>query len=466
MLLEKRIKFVFTFLIGISFFFGSFSVNVLSQENGLEFPLENQIEIVHYYDDGFDANENGYYDALGVAFIVNVSSPGYYVIEGQNLVDVHGNILNVSAGDTLFLEAGEQIVSLFFEGRQIYSYGLNPVNISYIGIFSEDYSKAGFVYNLQLSREYTFSEFEPPPDYDVGVKTGDWVKYNVTSIVTEFAPFSDVPIIQNNEITIEVKKVENQLVSIETRFIYEAGIQKSETEGYLEEESQIYPLIIPANLNVGDMLGQYSESTIDGSLLENILGNERELNFHKDTSDMFQENMLVTLDQDLYWDKSTGILIKSWFNMTMNDILAGATSFNNFSFTIISSNVIRQKTSLVIDAPSEIKLGETITVEADLRDYSNEGMRGEKIILMSENDNKLIGESTTNSNGRVEFEFKPSGRGEHLLKAIFDGSDEYLPAENSLEVKVSGGSTFNFLPWAIAIIVGVIVLIIFRHKLF
>lgn len=397
------------------------------------------VSVNYLSDRGRDVNGDGLFEYLEIQLEGNISLPGVYVLETTDLVDGLGETIPVSAYKKLFLDAGEHIFTILLDGRMIHYSGLNPVNISYIGIISEDYKTAKFLYDTPLSREYNFTEFEPPPDYNVGAKEGDWVRYRVSHHWSSTDPLATEPGSYPDEILFKVDKIEGLRVSASINFHYDDGDDLNETfEGHLERGSQIFPFLMPADMSTGDPLGGAENIRIEDTTIRDILGNNREINHFEEEINFSQQNADILIEQEYFWDRKTGILVKSWFNVTMIDHFGGK-SYSNVSFSIYGTNIIPQKTSIILGVLSDIKLGASLNISAILVDFHNQGIEGKKIIFKSM-DNNEIGQGLTDADGNLKIEYKLEKPARYLIKAVFMGTEEFLPSENSTIVTVRGPS--------------------------
>ncbi len=121
-------------------------------------------------DGGVDTDIDGTFDYLEVGVEVNVTDPGDYEVEIRGLLDSGYNYINVSGRKSEYLDAGVQVVNVWLYGPTIYVSGLNPVNVSEIALYSVEYvpfgeaprERLGSVYDVPLSREYLYTEFDSP----------------------------------------------------------------------------------------------------------------------------------------------------------------------------------------------------------------------------------------------------------------------------------------------------------------
>ncbi|MEM4727298.1 MAG: hypothetical protein QXD04_03490 [Candidatus Bathyarchaeia archaeon] len=419
------------------------------------------ISIGSFSDRGRDIDGDGLYDYLEMRIDVNITAPGLYIVEAGNLIDREGRPIDVTAYSRLLLEAGEHVITILMDGRRIRSSGLNPSKVSYLGVISGDYSEADFLSNVSLSREYGFEEFEPPPEYSLGVAEGSWMLYRVLLVRSpdgEAEP-GNLP----REIMVRVSGVKGGLISLEMVFNFEGGATSSEVlEGYLERESQIFPFIIPSNLTSGDPFGLSPSSRLGEGGLEEVLGKKREVNRFRGENTFIQGNVEVRYVEDYVWDRATGILLRSWINMTLTDMLTGETGYSNVSFTILKTNLIPQRTSIRLEAPQSVELGKPLNITATLTNSFKEGMEGEEIILKSMNEDAEIGKAKTDSRGEIRLDYTPKAAGRLLIKAVYKGSEEYEASEEAIEIEVK--SPFTLLtPALIAIGIASSIIILFIY---
>ncbi len=131
-------------------------------------------------DGGVDTDPDGTFDYLEVGVEVNVTTSGTFQVEVSGLFDSAYNYISVSDQDSLDLDVGVHFVNLSLDGSSIYASGLNPVSVSNIYLYDEYYNMLDHLFDVPLSKEYSFSEFDsptPPPafltgtTYDSGVDT-------------------------------------------------------------------------------------------------------------------------------------------------------------------------------------------------------------------------------------------------------------------------------------------------------
>jgi hypothetical protein len=119
---------------------------------------------------GVDTDGDGAFDYLELGVEVNVTDSGDYEVEIQGLLDSGHNYISVSGHKSEYLDAGIQVVNVSLYGPTIYVSGLNPVNVSEIALYSVDYVPPfeyvrywlDSVYDIPLSQEYSYTEFDSP----------------------------------------------------------------------------------------------------------------------------------------------------------------------------------------------------------------------------------------------------------------------------------------------------------------
>ena len=121
------------------------------------------------FDNGVDMDSDGTFDFLEISVEVNVTSPGAFVVEIYGLYDSTYNYIDVWGENYTYLDVGAQIVCISLDGPTIYASGFNPAIVSSITIYDEYYSYLDSLYDVPLSREYLYTEFDLPPASLTGV---------------------------------------------------------------------------------------------------------------------------------------------------------------------------------------------------------------------------------------------------------------------------------------------------------
>lgn len=115
------------------------------------------------YDRGVDTDADTYFNYLEVGVEVNVTDAGYYQVEVSDLRDASFNKIGVYDSEYLFLDASAHVINLSLYGPRIYVSGLNPFYVSSIHLYDEYWQELDSLYDVSLSREYAYIEFDPPP---------------------------------------------------------------------------------------------------------------------------------------------------------------------------------------------------------------------------------------------------------------------------------------------------------------
>ncbi len=160
-------------------------------------------------------------------------------------------------------------------------------------------------------------------EYDlVGVKVGDWAKYNVRKAGQ---PGIWVPPFERTvaEIKVEVRNVSGTTVTVseivdEETHLFSEEVQETESHGY-----RYY--IIAANLSVGDQIGELralkdtNYNWVDSTLSINATvsldygGVNREVNLLRWSYLLPVYVYVFNFSQEHYWDKGTGFLLeRTW----------------------------------------------------------------------------------------------------------------------------------------------------------
>jgi len=114
-------------------------------------------------DSGVDADGNEKFDYLMMSVEVDVSVAGEYI------VNVYFRYTGISDMRREYLTIGTHIVDIYIYGPTIYQSGLNLTEVSYIALQSVCYKEFMIqtetldnIYNVPLSRQYNYTEFDAP----------------------------------------------------------------------------------------------------------------------------------------------------------------------------------------------------------------------------------------------------------------------------------------------------------------
>jgi len=113
-----------------------------------------------YSDYGLDTNGDGFYEYLTIEIGVNVTIAGNYSIHGR-LYDSYGNetaeIYNLTC-----LNAGNQTVTLNFDGNSIYKHGVNgSFNLTNVLLYDENGTLMDNRYYAYTTSAYNYTDFQP-----------------------------------------------------------------------------------------------------------------------------------------------------------------------------------------------------------------------------------------------------------------------------------------------------------------
>jgi hypothetical protein len=113
-------------------------------------------------DEGMDTDDDGYFDYLNLGVEVNVTTAGTYRVDAGGLYDSSYNSVSVLTNTSTFLDAGIHFVYIHLNGSSIYAAGVNPTYLAGIKLYDESGTVIDDVYDLTLSRQYSYSEFQRP----------------------------------------------------------------------------------------------------------------------------------------------------------------------------------------------------------------------------------------------------------------------------------------------------------------
>jgi len=138
--------------------------------------FQHLVALTGYYSDyGRDVDNDGIYDYLTIDVGVFMAKPGHCFIKAR-LIDVNGEEI-VWAENTTWLEAGEQIIQLHFNGSAIYEHGVNgPYYLRDVYVYhTGDPAQSDYVYEAYTTKAYSYLEFGenlPPTANANGPYTG------------------------------------------------------------------------------------------------------------------------------------------------------------------------------------------------------------------------------------------------------------------------------------------------------
>jgi len=115
------------------------------------------------YDEGVDTDGDGAFDYLNLGVEVNVTTAGTYRVEAGGLYNpTTYNSVSVLTNNSAYLDAGIHVVYLHLNGTDIYASGVNPTSLAGIKLYDESDAELDVVYDLSLSKQYSYAEFQRP----------------------------------------------------------------------------------------------------------------------------------------------------------------------------------------------------------------------------------------------------------------------------------------------------------------
>ena len=140
-------------------------------------------------DYGEDLNANGYYDQLVVSVQVQITTDGWYTIDGE----LYDDLSNWVTWDYqyLYLTAGPQTVMLFFDSYSIYYIGLYYGNdIGYVDLYLYEGSYGATLDSDTHFVSYAWTDFDPPAEFapphsDYGSDTNANGYYDLLTVQVE-----------------------------------------------------------------------------------------------------------------------------------------------------------------------------------------------------------------------------------------------------------------------------------------
>jgi len=127
------------------------------------------------YDGGVDTDSDGTYDYLEIGIEVEVTEAGNYLVDASQLRDTSYNYVNVRDSESYYLAAGTHTVVLTLNGPTIHASGINPSFVASINLWDEYLNTLSSAYDVPLSREYSYTEFDAPGAYLTGIITDQGV---------------------------------------------------------------------------------------------------------------------------------------------------------------------------------------------------------------------------------------------------------------------------------------------------
>jgi hypothetical protein len=412
---------------------------------------QNELSINYISDQGVDLDEDGLLDHIEVILDVSVPVNGIYVIETSDINSTSGQMIPINVYKRLSLTEGEHRITINFDGRRIHSTQKNPEKLAYIGLISLDYSEAKFLNDVKFSNEYDYNDFETPPEYTVGVKSGDIAIYNITET---FIPSNNSPPRTLESLILTTEGVNGSVVFLELGFQYSDGTAEVEKiDGYLEKDSLIFPFLIPAELGNGDIIGSNEKIILDETLTMEILGYNKTLFHYEESRIINRTDVDYVFNQEYYWDKDTGIMTSAWFNTSTVLKMDGSEFKNNVYMELFGSTLIPEFTSLQFEIDDE---KDKIFVQ--LLDSDGDPIPNGNITLKTEN--KDLGVHVSNFTGHVEIDIPDDG---NRLIATYPGSLVFSSAESEILLDTEKSNNIYLIAILLVVILIIVVILLLRR---
>jgi len=114
-------------------------------------------------DEGVDTDGDGAFDYLNLGVEVNVTTAGTYRVEAGGLYNPTTYMsVSVLTNSSAYLDAGIHFVYIHLNGTEVYASGVNPTSLAGIKLYDESDAELDVVYDLSLSKQYYYDEFQPP----------------------------------------------------------------------------------------------------------------------------------------------------------------------------------------------------------------------------------------------------------------------------------------------------------------
>jgi len=304
-------------------------------------------------DRGIDADEDGIFEYLEIGVEINVTEAENCTVEVNGLMTADNSYISVSASESASLNVGIQVVYLRLDGRTIFLSGLNASKVSSVALLDK-YGRSDYygppdnhVGYAPLSRTYSYTEFGTPVQVAVGVKVGDWAKYNMSFTWQSTDPNATKPPqfeeTQKIEwIRIDVQNVSNTNITASPSYHFKNGTEQTLPSMSADIATQFITFVIPSNLNATDTIPGTAAS-INGTIIRSYAGMNRNVNYLGSSSVMNMTQTVINMTQTIYWDKATGILC---------EILMETSILNGSYITTISNFMVMTETNMWLPLPT------------------------------------------------------------------------------------------------------------------
>ena len=408
-------------------------------------------------DKGVDTDGDGFFNFLEIGVEIDVTEAGDYKVQAYGLLGEFGYI-SVGDSQSSFLNVGIQVIYLRFDGTTIYSSGLNPTSVSSISLYSANYEFLEELREIPLSRTYSYSEFGAPIPISVGVKAGDWAKYNITgtwqSTDQSATEPSEIEAFRELEwVKFEIQNVSNTYITILQTYHYKNGTDQSPPPMSGDISKSFIPIVIPSNLSEGDVIPG-TAATINGTITRSYSGVNRVVNYLGYSGSFLGINMT----QIMYWDKATGILCEMFMENSMStDSYVTTTSI---LLVMIETNLWKMTTELSCSVSKDtLTEGDSIIVSGSL----SPALSGKTVTLTYKRpDGSTLNRTvTTGSDGSYSDSYTPDATGPWSVTASWEGDSMYNGATSSSKSFAVTSKPFIETPLGMATVgIGIIVVVI------
>lgn len=155
---------------------------------------------------------------------------------------------------------------------------------------------------------------------EVGVKIGDWAKYDVAINYTTNDPNPPIqpppPEFNIEYLRVEVKSIMRTVINFQFIIRLKNGTERSELMSTDVTGPSLGTFFVGANLSIGDALYPYPFSpVINYAIMRTYAGMERDVNYVQTQSNVGPVGYYVVKYEESYWDKASGIIAE--YNQTV-----------------------------------------------------------------------------------------------------------------------------------------------------
>jgi hypothetical protein len=286
-------------------------------------------------------------------------------------------------------------------------------------------------------------------NYSVGVKVGDWIKYDISGTVPQLE--------QYDWVRMEVQGLNGTVINVLVSIHYDDGSDENNTLSW-DIETNIQPWIIPAGLNKGDTIPLvFATWIINNTVTRTYAGASRSVNL------LILSEYDVDTEMGAYWDQATGFLVELSLSKS------SPTESWNGGYKVMETNMW----SPVLQATSELSSdtaiqGETVTVSAVVRDKAENLIEEATVSAKIDNSNISLSDlGGGNYEGILKTVDLPTGTYSIIISVEKAGYESDQVSQN-LTIKAAPPET----PWmlyggiaAAIIIVAVVVFYLAKKKL-